>query len=68
MDEPFFTLFGGERIHELMKKMGTGDDEVIAHRMISKSIQRAQEKITQKVQVEKTSDSAQQWLVINKVL
>jgi hypothetical protein len=68
LDEPFFTLFGGEGIHELMKKLGTSDDEVIAHSMILKSIQRAQEKIAEKVQIEKTSDSAQQWLVINKVI
>lgn len=65
LDEPFFNIFGGDRMRELMYKMGTQEDEVIAHNMISKSIVRAQEQIAKKVTIEKTSTSAKQWFELN---
>ncbi|GCC50055.1 hypothetical protein SanaruYs_02700 [Chryseotalea sanaruensis] len=65
LDEPFFSIFGGDRMRELMYKMGTQEDEVIAHNMISKSIVRAQEQIAKKVTVEKVSKSAKQWFELN---
>lgn len=68
LDEPFFNIFGGDRLRELMGKLGTHEDEVIAHAMINKSIVRAQEKIAKKVQVEKISTSAQQWFAINGLI
>lgn len=65
LDEPFFNVFGGDRIRELMYKLGTQEDEVIAHAMINKSIMRAQEQIAKKVLSEKPATSAKQWFVVN---
>lgn len=68
LDEPFFDIFGGARIRELMQKMGTKEDEVISHGMISKSILRAQEQIAKKVLTEKTATAAQQWFKMNGLI
>jgi len=65
LDAPFFSIFGGDRIRELMYKLGTLEDEVIAHAMINKSIVRAQEQIAKKVLIEKHATSAKQWFVLN---
>lgn len=45
LDEALFQVFGGSRISGLLEKMGVKDDEPIAHSMVSKSIERAQEKL-----------------------
>ena len=45
LDEPLFKLFGSERIVELLKRMGTKDEETISHPMVDKSIERAQMKL-----------------------
>ena len=38
-------LFGSERIAKLMDRMGLKEGEVIQHKMISNSIERAQKKV-----------------------
>lgn len=45
LDEALFMKFNGEKTIELMRRMGTKEDEVISHSMISSSIRRAQQKI-----------------------
>lgn len=45
MDEPLMQLFGSERIIQLLRKMGTKDEESIQHPMVDKSIERAQLKL-----------------------
>jgi hypothetical protein len=65
LDEPIFMLFGGENTIEIMKKLGVGDDEIIGHSMITKSIRRAQEKIEEKSGTNYPARSAQEWLSLN---
>jgi hypothetical protein len=65
LDEPLFQLFGGERIIELMKKLGMNEEEAIEHSMISKSIGNAQEKIASKVNIEQSSRSQKDWFQKN---
>jgi hypothetical protein len=65
LDEPLFTSFGGERIAELVKKLGMNENESIEHPMISNSIRNAQEKIARKVSFEQTARSQQDWFVKN---
>ena len=66
LDEPFFMKFGGERLIDVMKKMGMNEDEVIGHSMITKSIRRAQEKIGKNVRSGRIDAPSQgQWLVAN---
>jgi hypothetical protein len=65
LDEPLFQLFGGERIIELMKKLGMNEEEAIEHSMISKSIGNAQEKIASKVNIEQSARSQKDWFQKN---
>jgi hypothetical protein len=48
LDDPIFIPFGAERIQKLMISMGMSEDEPIEHAMISKSMDRAQQKVTAK--------------------
>ncbi len=45
LEDNLMRLFGSERIAGLMDKMGLEEGEVIQHRMVSKSIERAQKKV-----------------------
>ena len=65
LKEPLFQRFGGEKIIEVMKRLGVKDDEIIEHNMISKAIQRVQEKIEKKVLVEQSAHSQDDWLKKN---
>ncbi len=66
LTEPIFQYFGGDRIIDLMSKIGYKDDETIQHKMIDKSLLRAQEKIAERVQFEtKTSASQSEWMLVN---
>lgn len=62
LSEPIFQLFGGERIVEMMHKMGIKDDEMIEHNMISNSIKNAQEKIASKALISGSARSQANWL------
>lgn len=65
LDEPLFSLFGGENTIRLMKKMGMHEGEIVSHPMISKSIRNAQRKIARKVTAEIKTDSQEEWLKKN---
>jgi preprotein translocase subunit SecA len=45
LEDNLMRLFGSERIAKLMDRMGLKEGEVIQHRMISNSIERAQKKV-----------------------
>src|SRR5690554_4992845 len=45
LEDNLMRLFGSERIAKLMDRMGLKEGEVIQHKMISKSIERAQKKV-----------------------
>ncbi|MEM9023457.1 MAG: preprotein translocase subunit SecA, partial [Bacteroidota bacterium] len=45
LEDNLMRLFGSERIARLMDRMGLEEGEVIQHRMISRSIERAQKKV-----------------------
>ncbi|NOS91290.1 MAG: hypothetical protein HOP30_05175 [Cyclobacteriaceae bacterium] len=65
LEEPIIHFFGGERTIELMRKMGVQEHEVIAHAMITKSIQNAQDKMEEKVIAEQRAHSAKEWFQQN---
>src|SRR5438034_10606264 len=39
LDEPLFKKFGGDKIVQLAKQMGMGENDIIQHPLISKAIQ-----------------------------
>ena len=45
MEDNLLRIFGGDRLLNLMKKLGVKEDEVIDHPMISRSIERAQRRV-----------------------
>ncbi|MEQ9375307.1 MAG: hypothetical protein RIG68_09020 [Imperialibacter sp.] len=68
LDSPFFKLFGGERLASLLPKLGMESDEAISHPMVNKSIQRAQQKIEDKLPFEVTErESIERWMEVNKI-
>lgn len=64
-DGPLMRAFGGEKIHNLMTTLGLNENERIEHAMVSRSIANAQEKIKNKVPLEKPASSKQEWMNIN---
>ena len=65
LDEPFFHSFGGERIIDLMKKMGLKENEVLGHPMITRSIHNAQESIAKRATTNLNAISQKDWLATN---
>ncbi|MFO7752759.1 MAG: preprotein translocase subunit SecA [Desulfobacteraceae bacterium] len=45
LEDDLLRIFGGERIHNLMDRIGIAEDEPIEHKMISKAIENAQSKV-----------------------
>ena len=62
LDESFFKHFGGERISAMLGKMGLQENEAISHPMISKAIRNAQDKLAQKITIEQTAHSSDEWM------
>ncbi|HEX5170440.1 MAG TPA: hypothetical protein VFW11_14785 [Cyclobacteriaceae bacterium] len=65
LDEPLFHLFGGEKMVEILKRLGMNDEEVLGHSMITKSIQNAQKKIGKQVIADRPTTSQQRWVSLN---
>ena len=65
MDEPLFKHFGSEKLLPIMKMLGTKEDEVIEHSMVSKSILSGQEKIAELVNLEQSANSQGEWMEKN---
>jgi preprotein translocase subunit SecA len=47
LEDDLMRLFGSERIAAIMQRMGLQEGEVIQHRMITRSVERAQKKVEQ---------------------
>jgi len=65
LDEPLLELFGGGRIVNLMERMGLQENDMVEHSLITKSLVRAQEKLTQKVTLESPAQSMKEWFEKN---
>jgi len=65
LKEALFQRFGGDRIIEMMQKLGMKDDTLIEHALISNSIRQAQDKIEKKVVMEVSAHSQKDWLQKN---
>ncbi len=65
LDEPFFIRFGGNKIVQLMQRLGVREDEIIQHTMINKAILAAQKKMEKKIVFEQPAHSQKNWLEKN---
>lgn len=65
LDEPLFQHFGGERMIDLMKKLGMQENESVQHSMISSSIKNAQEKMEKKMTGDLSANSQKEWIARN---
>ena len=62
LTEPLFTQFGGERIIEVMRRFGMNANEPLQHKMISRSLEKAQKKIAGKIALEQPAGSQEEWM------
>ena len=65
LDDPLMTYFGGEKVIELMKTLGMKEDESVGNKWVVRSIRNAQQKIQDKVEVEKPARSQAEWFSLN---
>lgn len=65
LDEPAFDMFGGERLRNLVDKMGMKEDEAIEHTMVAHSMKRAREKVESLVRNELPAASEKEWFSKN---
>lgn len=64
-DDPLLRLFNSQNIVPLLEKLGLAEEEAIEHAMVTKSIQRAREKVESKVTREVQAKSSEEWFAIN---
>lgn len=67
LEDELLKHFGSERIVQMLEKMGFKDDEMIEHNMISRSIQNAQKKIDEQVQLPSNTRNSRDWFKLNVV-
>lgn len=65
LEDPLLQFFGGDNLIALVKKMGLGETETLEHKMISRSIRNAQEKLDKSVVHEQLADSQKEWFAAN---
>lgn len=65
LDEPLFMHFGGERMIDLLNKLGMKEDEPLENAIITKALHNAQEKIAAKVSLEQSALSQAEWFKKN---
>ena len=66
-EDKLLQMFGSERILQLMEKMGMKDDESIQHSMISTSLERAQQRIDEKIGMYSDTRMRKDWFKVNLV-
>lgn len=65
LDEPLVRQFAGDRLQDVMRKMGMKEDEPIEHAMITAAFSNLQRKIAKKILVEQPATSQEDWLFRN---
>ncbi len=65
LDEALIDAFGGERIREMIKRLGMSETDCLSHSLITKSITNAQQKLEKNISFESTSHSQSDWFRMN---
>lgn len=66
LDDELFISFGGEKLTGLLDKLGLSEEESLEHAMITKSIERAREKLSASVTLEVRTQNEHDWFSKNK--
>ncbi len=61
LEEPLLKHFGGDRMAAMMRTLGGTEEEAISHSLISRSLQKAQQKIEKSLVTEQAAASVQEW-------
>jgi hypothetical protein len=61
LDERLMEIFGGDRIKDLLAKMGLKEDDFISHSMVTSAIENAQKKLEGKIGAEMKANSMADW-------
>ena len=68
LDDPFFKMFGGERIGRVIKMIQTlqpSENEYISHHLVTSAIREAQKNIKKKARGDNKVDSMEEWFQYN---
>ena len=65
LDEPLFEMFGGERVLDVVKRLGLDEKQYISHPLISSAIEKAQKRIKDKATGNQRVDSMDEWFHYN---
>jgi len=65
LDDPSFSIFGSDRMVDLLDKLGMKEDEAIEHALVTKAMQNAREKVESSVRNEITASSEEDWFTKN---
>lgn len=65
MEDPSFTIFGTNKLGELLDKLGMKEEEPIEHTFVTRSMQRAREKVQRMVRSEIVAHSEEEWFTRN---
>lgn len=65
LEDAFFEVFGSENLRVMMDSLGMKDDEFVEHKLVSKAIKNAQEKLGKNLLVESKARSEKEWMEKN---
>lgn len=65
IEDPSFTIFGTDKLGELLDKLGMKEEEPIKHTFVTRSMQRAREKVQSMVRNEIIASSEEEWFTRN---
>jgi hypothetical protein len=65
LDDPSFSVFGSDRMVDLLDKLGMKEDEAIEHALVTKAMENAREKVENTVRNEITANSEEDWFAKN---
>jgi hypothetical protein len=65
LDDAFFEIFGSNNLSPMMESLGMKDDEFVEHKLVSKAIRNAQEKLARNILAEVKAHSEKEWMEKN---
>jgi hypothetical protein len=67
LESPIFLKFGGERLMNVIGRLGMKENESISHSMVTRAVSNLQKKLDTKIVSEKKTASIESWFQENKI-